>query len=548
LTYCIAWKTESAAFIIADSAVTQLVLDEKEQRVLNYTSFLENQGLVSKDKYVTESAYKIYSVMNLSIGMVGDASFATEFVEVLAQHLEVGRSLDQAIEFTIKNYMDFSNKPYIELIIATFDDKPILVSIKNRGSEFTSYCNDLVLLGSADENLENYTEGFYNSFKKSWVNESHLFDRDEMFFIRMIGLLQSYGIHNYTMEDGIGGTYSGVIIDQNGITPQLDTCFLISGENPGFETKKVASVLVENNCICIVNSDCPTICISNKVSKNSNESMENTVNNAREIFDRGKFKYIVLLNLSTHTACIVNMDYKLNHLLLSLDIRNDKKGTIGFIISSEIEDDLNDGYAVNNDTTIRYYPYIPINPKQLSYIDQNIEQLRVGKVINPVVEKYKYLIYESGNLVQWFYGNLDSIIPFFKHYQDKELLRAVDMSTDMVVAGQLVFPELDFPINEAFDNIPNKKRQENIHLFDIYPPDSEDILSMSVLASDSKEATIQAQATLEAEYGESYGFLYVGMRFYHPAFYWSKETYKAFKTELKQWVRFCFATHYNPLF
>lgn len=524
MTYCIAWKTDTSAYIFADSVVTEFSSGGSEQPIR--TSFLEKQGQINSENNVFEGAYKIFSGDNYAIGMSGDSRFATQVVELLQMHLNFGRSVCQSIDMTINNYTDFSKRPCVELVVASFDEHPVLFTVKNRGEKFNIEQQGLVLLGSPTKELITYTTNFYQSFKKSWNDESHLLERDEILFARMLGLLQSYGIHNYTIEEGIGGTYSGVMINSTGVITQPDTCFLISGESPAFDTKKIASISVKKNCLCIINSDMQEIVIPNKAASLDKEESLIIAGNARKIFDGGRFKYVILLNLSMHTACVIDMNYGLNHVLLNIDIREDKIGTIGFVISSTLEKYLNNGYDTSDDTAIYYCPFEHARVEQLSFIEENIDRLRVGKIIKPLNEKYKFLIYQSEQLIDWFYGNEKSIFPFLKEHQNSEYLMVVDLSTDFVSAelknGEMIFPKLEFPIKEVFDNISNKSKKENIFLFDAYLPDTDEPYEMNILADNLDAATQQANTTLESEYGESFGLVFSGKRFYHPEYYWKE--------------------------
>jgi hypothetical protein len=522
----VAWKTETSAYIFADSAITEFSNSENDQPTT--TSFLEKQGKFNSKKFVFEGAYKIFSEDNYAIGMAGDSEFATQVVELLQMHLSCGRSVCQSIDMAINNFTDFSKKPYIELVVASFDELPILFTVKNRGDKFKIEQEDLVLLGSPTKDLINYTKNFYQSFKKTWNEESHLLERDEILFARMLGLLQSYGIHSYTMEEGIGGTYSGVMINSKGLITQPDTCVLISGESVAFDTRKTASISVNKNCLCIINSDMPEIVIPNKVANIDEEIALSMADHSREVFDSGRFKYVILLNLSMHSVCIVDMNYGLNHLLLNIDIRKDKKGTIGFVISETLEKYLNNNYDTRDDTAIYYCAFEPARADQLSLISDNIDRLRVGKIIKPFNEKYKFLIYQSEQLIDWFYGNEESIFSFFKEHQNSEYLVVVDLSTDYISAefknGEMIFPKLDFPISEVFENISSKVKKEDIFLFDAYLPNSEEPYEINILADNLDSATQQANATLASEYGESFGIVFSGKRFYHPEYYWKEET------------------------
>lgn len=378
MTYCVAWKTETSAYIMCDSAST--MASGQIEDVPEVTSFLERQGPIGFERHVYEGAYKIYSEDNFAIGMSGDSRFAAVVTELLAQHLNMGREVDIAVDLTINNFMDFARRPYIEVIIVTFEKKPRILLLTNRGEYFKSEHTDIVIIGSPYKDFVEYTQGFYKSFKKSWQKEHHHKQRDQVLFARMLGTLQSYGIHNYTMEYGVGGSYTGVMINENGIVNQPSTCFMITGDNPASDTRKVASIFVENNCLCIVNTDIPIMVIPTNVTKISDIQKDEVLGHAKEQFDKACFKYVIILNTNVHTVCVVDMNYQLSHHYLYLDVREDKNETIGFIIDPQLESDLNNKHEDRNDTTIRYYSFIPPDDTVISFIQNNIEAIRDGKI------------------------------------------------------------------------------------------------------------------------------------------------------------------------
>jgi hypothetical protein len=311
--------------------------------------------------------------------MSGDGRFAAVVTELLAQHLNMGREVDIAMDLTIDNFMDFAQQPCIEVVIVTCEKKPRILSLTNRGECFKSEHTDIVMIGSPTNDFVEYTRGFYNSFKKSWQKECHHKQRDQMLFARMLGTLQSYGIHNYTMDYGIGGSYTGVMINENGSVNQPSTCFMITGDNPATDTRKVASIFVENNCLCIVNTDITMMVIPTNVTNISDSQKNEALGHAKEQFDKACFKYVIFLNTNVHTVCVVDMNYQLSYHYLFLDVREDKNETIGFIIHPKLESDLNNKYEDRNDTTIRYYSFIPPDETVISFIQNNIEAIRDGQ-------------------------------------------------------------------------------------------------------------------------------------------------------------------------
>ncbi|EHU9446934.1 hypothetical protein KZY42_004445, partial [Vibrio vulnificus] len=219
MTYSVAWKTDTAAFIVTDSAVT--TANDHGNGVENRTtSFCELQGKLDNGNYVYERAYKIFSKSNIAYSLAGDANFGVEFIKNVAFRIEVGLDVEIAIKGAIDNFSDFKYKPTIEITLAYYDGQPQLVTIKNKRSTFVRFEDGLVLTGSPKNEMIEYTNTFYNVFMDDYLKIPLGSVSDEELLVKMIALLQSYGIHNYTIGNGIGGAYTGVSVTSNGVEYQ----------------------------------------------------------------------------------------------------------------------------------------------------------------------------------------------------------------------------------------------------------------------------------------------------------------------------------------
>ncbi len=529
MTYSVAWKTDTAAFIVTDSAVT--TANDHGNGVENRTtSFCELQGKLDNGNYVYERAYKIFSKSNIAYSLAGDANFGVEFIKNVAFRIEVGLDVEIAIKGAIDNFSDFKYKPTIEITLAYYDGQPQLVTIKNKRSTFVRFEDGLVLTGSPKNEMIEYTNTFYNVFMDDYLKIPLGSVSDEELLVKMIALLQSYGIHNYTIGNGIGGAYTGVSVTSNGVEYQPDICYLISGENPAFDSQKMATVNANEHSVCIINTDIADVVISNFNSDVTDACRTSLLEKSRDRFDNGEYKYFIFMNTFCHVVCIVNMDFSRDHLLLSIDVREERKGTLGLVVSTELQMMLNDGYKVSRnlqDTTFNCIPFIPAPEEKINFVKNEIKKLRVGKISNPARLKYKFIIIESGRQVDWYYGNQDSIIPFLKYNKQAEFIRVVDLSTDMVTLefenGDIIFPELGYHVDELFINIVNKERKEDVYIFDFYPNDSDDeFLFVYVLATDIDDAFHKAELSVYNEYGYEPALVFSGKQFYHPKYFFSE--------------------------
>lgn len=530
MTYSVAWKTSTAAFIVTDSAVTTSN-DHNHENANGTTSFCERQGKLDSGNYVYEKAYKIFSKSNIAYSLAGDANFGSEFIKDIAIRIEIGLDVETSINGAIENYPDFKSKPSIEVTMAFYDEQPLIITVKNKRSIFVKLEDGLVLTGSPTSELKEYTSTFHNVFMEEYLKVPIRSVSDEELLVKMIALLQSYGIHSYTIGNGIGGAYTGLVVTSSDVEYQPDICYLISGENPAFDSQKMASVSANEHSVCIINTDIPDIVISGKNSDATDSCRSSLLESSRNRFDNGEYKYFIFMNTFCHVVCIINMNFNQNHLLLSLDIREDKEGTLGLVVSDQLQRMLNDHFTVPTsiqDTTFRFIPFIPAPKAQINSVRQELKKLRVGKISVPTIPKYKFILMESENQVDWYYGNQDSIIPFLKYNKDAEFIRIVDVSTDMVSLeyenGDIIFPELGYHVDELFINTLDKERKEDIYIFDFYPNDEDDeFLFIHVLATDIEDAFNKAKLSVFNEYGYEPALTFSGKQFYHPKYFFSEQ-------------------------
>lgn len=530
MTYCVAWKTETSAFLIADSAVTGNP-SHSDNVLGRHTSFGELQGAVGpRGEHTYEKAYKIYTHEKSAVGLAGDAKFGNDFICLIIDNLKCGRTPKEALTLSAQNYIDVHSRPHIKVVIIHHSSEPEIYTFDNKRNPPIKLEDEFVSFGSPPQDLKKYTDSFFSGFKISWERENKSYQADEIFLLRMLALLQAYGIHNYTVESGIGGAYTGVSVSSDGLKLQPDICYVLSGENVAFDTQRIISVTVKNDHFCIVNSESETYVIPNaSVDYQQNEArLLKSGKDSEAQFDTGKFKYYIFINTSRHSASVIHMNYNLNHEILSIDIQESAPGTIGLIVSESLNRLNNDNYATVDTpkyAQITYTPYIPISTEQLQLINTELESLRVSKIYGENLDTYKFTIYENGKLRDWYYGNENSAMPFINHFQNSELIRIVNCISDTVeieyANHKIIFPEIEIDMIELLGKIIKKTKPENIYLFEITifsdfePPKQQEINVLST-SQDIAQAEAYAQATSKYEHFAHLTFC--GVRFYHQAY------------------------------
>lgn len=255
MTYCVAWKSETAAFLMADSAVTYCTEHKDSIDFPKETTFGEIQGSIDEGKrYVYEKTFKLYSIDKVAITFAGDVEFGNDLIKCISDNLSYSVSVYQAIQYSVNNYQDFSSRPHVKILIACHEEKPEIYFVDNRNKEFKyiEIIEDFISFGTLPEKLKNYSHLFYDSFKESREKEKYNELADEIMLLRMLGLIQSYGVHYNTTEKGAGGAYHGLYITKNKLHWQPDICYLLLGESIAFEESSIVAVYIRDNCSFIV--------------------------------------------------------------------------------------------------------------------------------------------------------------------------------------------------------------------------------------------------------------------------------------------------------
>lgn len=526
MTLCLGWKSKTAAFLIADSVVT--CNKNESKNIFQETSFGEKQGDFNK-KYIYEKSLKLYSVDKIAITFAGDADFGNEMVNLIKDNLDYGRNIKESIEFSIKNYTDFCSCPHVQILVACCEDKPIIYSIDNKISSVINE-EDFISFGSPPEHLKEHLASFYNSFKISRENEFYSNLADETFLLKMIALLQVYGIHNCTIEkNGIGGAYSGLYITKEKIHWQPDSYYLIHNENPAFEEGFFTALYIRKNCQFIITKERNMVLENhskNKKSMNHVAELETIFEEVANSFDNGIFKYIIFLNLKRHVATILHMDYKHYHNFLFIDIEESKKGKVALLIKKELEYLINDNYSFANYPVIQHIPYIPISEEHVEAIKNILPEARISKCYG-YLSVYRGYIYKNGTAYKEYHLELEKIFAFIKHYSNEEMIYIVNRSSDLLELeykdGVILFPDIKMHEMETiFSNIPDKTTDKNMYLFDVLTNDETGLASVQytikILTNNWKDAEKKAELQAQTEFGNIFILTRIGIEFYCPPY------------------------------
>ncbi|AOK06964.1 hypothetical protein WI41_17635 [Burkholderia latens] len=158
----------------------------------------------------------------------------------------------------------------------------------------------------------------------------------ERIFSQLVAALQSYGVHDYLPQHGVGGAFIAAWVTPDGVRWQGDHLYVIHGEIPSFDDIMCATMIREE-ALCLVNNQ-----ISGTKVITSRRPLESDVDararaklaasNAEGSWDNAQFDYFVSINKSRHIVTVLEMRREQHHGLLSLHAPN-MENSIGIVWS-----------------------------------------------------------------------------------------------------------------------------------------------------------------------------------------------------------------------
>ena len=331
MTYVVAWKNETTAFIAADAALTSenplrraySTFGEKHDKV-----HIPFQSSPKDETYVEEAALKIFSFSRCAFAFSGVVDIGVEvannFRSALADGLDPFTCLTRATQ----------NCSGVGIIIAYHDDDgPHLVHYADGTySESDVPCQ----IGSAPKRIRDTTSEFitgrlqqvvHDALQASFLGPQN---RRSMELVSVLGRLQSYGIHEDMISHGIGGTFTGIFVDQEGTHWQPDILYL-RHNYLSEDLRPVVAGVREDTLITRYVDEGGRVCscgISQQRPDESTELTRQRMADARyELRDAAEaaiFDYVVFLSESTPgSVAVVELSGKSQHDMVEIVMARD---------------------------------------------------------------------------------------------------------------------------------------------------------------------------------------------------------------------------------
>lgn len=219
MTYCFGFKYKQSVYLFADSVVTH----GGNARTSQTTSFGEasirrDDGLISE-----EETLKIDFLGNdCIVAMAGNVNEAITFLRYLKSQYASSTSFEQILTL-LKKYRSHSHYTGFEYLIARISAKgPTLWYWKSSTPENMNEVATFQDMGSLKSWHKEFTKNLHHWLTKLNLTEDHA-------LTVITALVQSYGVRDYILEQGVGGIFYGYRLCSEEIQILPPTNYVIYG-------------------------------------------------------------------------------------------------------------------------------------------------------------------------------------------------------------------------------------------------------------------------------------------------------------------------------
>lgn len=270
---------------------------------------------------MSEEGLKIFVSDDTVIGFANHVDTARAVIRAYFDGRMFGLSAREAIRAALVSVTPCEHEA--EVLFAFYEAEEPRLLLINTLSRSNCDVDGLVQLGRhLPAGQHEWTATLASAFQRRLDTHDPDPRHPEREFTSLVALLQSYGVHDYLPQHGVGGAPVAAWVTPTGARWQGDHLYVIHGETPAFEDPMCAT-MIRADVLCLVNNRAN----GNKMITwsrpgESREGMRARIDSATEAcvaaWDSGSFDYVIALNSVKHIVTIVAMCGQRDHRLVSL--------------------------------------------------------------------------------------------------------------------------------------------------------------------------------------------------------------------------------------
>lgn len=307
MTYALAWRTEKAVFLAADSALTTFGSDVAPDR--SRSSFGEKHYKDS-DRKVEERMPKLLLRKNIGVTFAGNVSLAVQIIQTFHAEIDKGSLPKAALEWAVSIHHPHPTEQTVTLMIGYYSDHhPRLITFNSKGDHKIREDEILVQAGSLPLRYRDFTE-----YSLAHILPETVF-QPERHLASMLGIFQTYSMFDELMEHGVGGAFSGLFIEESGGRWQPDILFV--------QKDKLVGTCYREECFIVSSptigeSRCLIAYLPPKTHAALQGQADRAIEQAKKVEEEACYDFIVIMNNAEKTLTLIEMQRNQRHALIWL--------------------------------------------------------------------------------------------------------------------------------------------------------------------------------------------------------------------------------------
>ena len=255
MTYCLGLRTARGVLIAADSAISSMGHVLSACSGEGTTTFGELQGNVGRGRWshIEEAVLKLTVEADSVIGFAGDVDTGRCLIDLyLTLRMDAGSNGRDAVRKALSSV--YPCQEQAEALFGFYDaNEPYLMHVDiARGT--VSEVEGLVQVGSVPQSQCTWTARYVSKFLAMLERLGPDPRQLDQVFAQLVALVQSYGVHDYLLPEGVGGAFVAAWVTPTGAQWQRDHLDVMHDTVPTSGEIVMCATMVRDGVLCLVNN------------------------------------------------------------------------------------------------------------------------------------------------------------------------------------------------------------------------------------------------------------------------------------------------------
>ncbi|MFA0997491.1 MULTISPECIES: hypothetical protein [Pseudomonas syringae group] len=304
--------------------------------------------------------------------------------DVVEASIGEGMSPRDALKRAFSNVQPVEKNERTSLLLACSENgRPVLYHFDTESADSITSVEGLIQIGSISthhiNNTKNIVDELEDEICKRFNSEVH---SRKNILSRLLGYLQSIGVHDRILIEGVGGAFVGLCYSSDGVEWQPDILYVVHSPDPSAGEVIFCGVFVREQVLGLIS----TASQLNKFLawKFSAEDGDTALARAKSVsvemlkkYDSGKFGALVFLNNTFHIVTVLEMKESTHHHFVIVDALSPDSGKLSVVWRPGLLRIVNtipkDADGRQPDLSTMWLPYVGLEAQETAEIDEFLQ-------------------------------------------------------------------------------------------------------------------------------------------------------------------------------